>query len=100
MCAEIRSSFGRIGVRLSKKRGRHLLPMVFRDATTPHLRGKSLPDDCNRDITRLCSKYPWASLGDLDLYVAGSEKGAEWGLTQGRDSKYSDSESLVASTKA
>src|SRR5208282_1117231 len=95
---EIRSTRERIAVLLSKRRDRFRVPIVFCASTTPHLPGRSLLDDCNKDISRLCAKFPWASLGDLDLYVEGWSKGAEWGLTKGRDSSYSYSEPRVANT--
>jgi hypothetical protein len=63
MYGEIRSTRGRIGVLLSKRRDGCRLPMVFRDATILHLRGRSLPDDCNGNIQELCAKFPVGQSG-------------------------------------
>ena len=84
---EIRSLGGRIAIQNGKSLGVVLGP-GFERLPTQHL----VP--CKRtrarilDIQSMHAQWPWASMVDLQIFLAGWEKGAEWA---GRENDNSDS---------
>jgi hypothetical protein len=53
----------------------------------------------NRDTQQICDEKKWASLTDLQLFLSGWDRGAEWALRESSPDSCNEQESLKSNSQ-